>query len=112
VERLLDLHDEIMEMGAGFWVKITAHRISVTAARPHGIDYSLCLFSPADERLICYDNAHPIAVGSGPAKKQTEQNDHVHKGETIRPYAYKSAGDLLEDFWKDVEQLLKKEGVP
>lgn len=111
VERLLDLDGEIMEVGGGFWVKFSARRVAVTAAKPHGIDYSICLFSPASDRLICYDNAHSTTVGSGPAKKRTAQNDHVHRKDKVGPYRYTNAESLLVDFWEDVYKLLAKEGV-
>lgn len=103
-----------MEVGKGFWIGIKAKRVEPTSERPHGIDYSLCFYRPdkTDGRLLCYDNAHPIKVGSGPATHLTETHDHVHKGETIKPYPYKNAETLLEDFWTDVDQILKKEGVP
>lgn len=99
-------------MGCGYWVEIRAHRIPATLHRPHGVDYSLCLFNPHGERLICYDNAHAIAVGSGPATRHTEQFDHWHKGERVRPYTYTSAETLLDAFWNDVYTKLKEEGVP
>ena len=76
------------------------------------MSYSLCLFNRTDERIICYDNAHPIDVGSGPAKRRTGQSDHVHKGEKVRPYAYTNAEELLHAFWDDAYRILKEEGVP
>jgi hypothetical protein len=101
----------IAEMGDGFWIKIEAKRVPLTKQRPHGIDYSLCLIGPHDDRRICYDNAHTIGVGNGPSKKQTVVCDHVHKGSKVRPYIYSDAGTLLEDFWKDVDEILAEEGV-
>jgi hypothetical protein len=101
-----------MEVGGGFWIKVEAAQVEPTTQRPHGISYSLCLFSPGDERVVCFDNAHPIAVGNGPARKQTDVNDHVHKGERIKPYGYTNAETLLGDFWTEVYAWLKKEGVP
>ena len=100
-----------MEMGGGYWVKIEARAVPATQSKPAGVDYSLCLFGPANERLICYDNAHAIRVGSGPAKRQTVTFDHAHKGAAVRPYSYKNAETLLLDFWNDVEATLKKAGI-
>ncbi|MGQ0676314.1 MAG: hypothetical protein ACT4N4_09575 [Rhodospirillales bacterium] len=111
-ENLLDLDGARMEVGGGFWVKIDARRVAPTPGRPAGIGYSLCLFGPSDERLVCYDNAHPIRVGAGPGAKRTVLHDHVHKGKRIRPYAYKNAGELVADFWNDVGRILKERGVP
>ena len=36
-------------------------------------------------------------------------SDHVHFGERVKPYAYRNAGDLMTDFWKDVDRFMKKE---
>lgn len=111
IDRLLMLHDEIMEVGNGYWVKFEAYRVEPSAPRPHGLKYSLCFFSPADVRLVCFDNAHPVDVGNGPAKRQTDVNDHSHKGTTIRPYDYVNAEKLLVDFWEAVATSLKEEGM-
>jgi len=32
--------------------------------------------------------------------------DHKHKREKISPYEYESASQLLEDFWREVEQIM------
>jgi len=111
LERLLLLDGEIIEVGDGYWVNFTAHEIAATATRPHGIKYSLCLFAPNDDRVVCFDNAHQISVGKGPAKKKTTVHDHVHMGKRVKPYSYTDAETLLVDFWDAVYGYLKKEGV-
>jgi aminoglycoside N3'-acetyltransferase len=112
LERLLALDGEIMEVGGGFWVSIKAHRVEATAERPNGVDYSLCLFTPDKVRVICFDNAHQISVGSGPSKRRTATSDHVHRGKKVKPYNYSDAETLLVDFWDAVYKHLKEEGVP
>lgn len=111
IQYLIDLNGQIMEMGSGYWVKIEARQVPPSSGRPAGVDYSLCLFSPKDERLLCYDNAHPIKTGSGPAAKLAEKHDHVHKGQRIKPYLYANAATLLEAFWSDVNKILQERGV-
>ncbi len=111
LQRLLDLDGEIMDMGEGYWVKIEVRKIEPTRHRPQGIAYALCLFSPDDERLICFDNAHPISVGSGPARKTTEASDHVHKKARVQPYGYSDPEKLMSDFWTCVDEALKERGV-
>lgn len=37
--------------------------------------------------------------------------DHKHRMETVRPYRFKDAAMLLEDFWAEVDKLLKEKGV-
>jgi Family of unknown function (DUF6516) len=100
-----------MEVGGGFRVRIRAIRVPPAADRPHGIDYSLCLFTPDDERAVCFDNAHPVAVGSGPARRRSAARDHLHKGAAVAPYAYRDAATLLEDFWDEVEKWLRERGI-
>ncbi len=112
LDNLLDLDGEVLAMGGGFRVEIKARKVGVSPQRPHGIDYSLCLIGPDDERAICFDNAHPVVTGSGPSKRRTAVNDHVHGRKRIRPYAYTDAATLLEDFWDAVDAYLKEEGVP
>jgi hypothetical protein len=111
LSRLLDLDDEIMEMGKGYWVKIHAAEVPPTHERPHGVDYSLCLLDPNGDRLVCYDNSHAISVGRPPSRRRSKTNDHKHHRGTIKLYDYISAETLLVDFWNDVERVLKEEGV-
>jgi len=111
LSRLLELDDEIMEMGKGYWVKIHAVKVPPTPSKPHGVDYSLCLLDPNGNRLVCYDNSHPIAAGRPPSRRKSKTRDHKHQRTIIRPYDYSNAEKLLEDFWNDVDKVLKEEGV-
>jgi hypothetical protein len=110
--RLLDLHDEIMEVGGGYWVEISAIRVPPTPSKPHGIDYSLCLLDPNGNRLVCYDNSHAVSVGRPPSRRRSTTNDHKHTRHSIKQYEYTDAETLMMDFWKDVEKVLKEEGIP
>ena len=112
IEYLLELDGEIFEVGGGYWVEIQAKRVPRTEAKPHGVDYGLCLLSPSGKRRVGYDNAHPVQTGRAPSTKMSGTNDHRHIEEAIEPYAYKDAAQLLNDFWKDVERILKMEGIP
>jgi hypothetical protein len=111
IERLLDLDGEIIEVGGGYWVEFQAKRVPQTEAKPHGVDYGLCLVSPNWGRRVCYDNAHPVQSGRAPSGRMSQTNDHRHVEGTVTPYAYKDAEQLLIDFWADVERILKKEGI-
>ena len=110
LSRLLDLDGEIMEVGGGCWVALRVKRVPASAAKPHGIDYSLALIGPRDERLVCYDNAHPVAGGTRGKKRTAADHRHI-RGQTWA-YAYTGAETLMQDFWMDVERVLKEEGVP
>jgi hypothetical protein len=111
LQRLIDLDGEIMEVGGGYWVSLRPRKVPPSVAKPHGIDYSLSLLGPDGRRLVGYDNAHPVAVGSGPARKRRTSGDHRHARTTVRPYDYSDAETLLQDFWADVERVLKEEGI-
>ncbi len=111
LQPLLDLDGEIMEVGGGYWVTLRARKVLPSAAKPHGIDYSLSLLGPDGRRLVGYDNAHPVPAGSGPGRKKPTTGDHRHAGASARPYDYADAETLLQDFWADVERVLKEEGI-
>ena len=80
--------------------------------KPHGIDYSLTLHGPDGERLVGFDNAHPVA-----RRKRGGPQDHRHPPvkpgdqRTIRAYEYRDAATLLADFWATVEAMLRERGV-
>lgn len=101
-----------MEVGGGCWVALRVKRVPASAAKPHGIDYSLALIGPRDERLVCYDNAHPVKAGRAAGRKKSKAGDHRHIRDRVRPYAYSDAETLMRDFWADVERVLKEEGMP
>jgi len=48
-------------------VKITAKRTDVTPERPHGLSYSLTLHNEKYERILGFDNAHPVPANKGPS---------------------------------------------
>ena len=58
-------------------------------------------------RILGFDNAH----GLKPKKKKYRARkvtwDHEHKMEKIRNYEFESSSQLIEDFWKAVDELLK-----
>jgi hypothetical protein len=113
LDALLDLDGEVLviEPKAPYWVRFIARRVPTTAARPHGLDYSLTLHGPNGERVLGFDNAHPVKGRSGPGGKSRPALDHRHRLETVRPYAYKDAATLLYDFWAAVDELLREKGV-
>jgi hypothetical protein len=111
LDRLLDLDGSIMAMGHGYWVEVHATRILPTQAKPHGIDYRLCLLGPDGRRLVCYDNAHAIRSNSR-SRKRPPMHDHVHRGNRVVSYSYSNAETLVTDFWTDVDRALKARGIP
>lgn len=109
---LLDGQIFIVDPDGGYWVKFVVHRVPPSPERPHGIGYSLTLHDVDGKRLVGFDNAHPVRPSRGPGKAGSKvAHDHRHRHETVRPYAYSSAAELLADFWAEVDAVLKERGV-
>lgn len=103
---LLNLDGEIFPMDNGYWTKFEAWRVDPEPHVPHGVRYSLTLHDRYNRRVLGFDNAHAIR----PAKKGFAARkitwDHRHKREKTSPYDYESAGQLLEDFWREAERIM------
>ncbi len=111
LDTLLDLHGETLFVDdTGHWVKFIVVRTEVTPERPHGLRYSLTLHAPGGARLVGFDNAHAVRDRSGPGSRRRAERDHRHRVRKIWPYEYKDAVTLLEDFWKEVDQVLGEGG--
>ena len=111
LDTLLGLHGETLFVDdAGHWVKFVAVRTESTPECPHGLSYSLTLHAPDGSRLVGFDNAHPVRERSGPGGRRRTEHDHRHRLRAVRPYEYEDAATLLEDFWKEVDRVLRKRG--
>jgi hypothetical protein len=108
LDLLLDLDGQVLVVDpeAGHWVRFVVTRVPVSPEKPHGIDYSLTLHGPDGERLVGFDNAHPVAW-----QRRGLAQDHRHRLRTVRPYEYRDAATLLADFWKTVDAVLRERGV-
>jgi hypothetical protein len=105
---LLDLDGQVLVVDpeGGHWVRFVVTQVPVSPAKPHGIDYSLTLHGPDGERLVGFDNAHPVGK-----RMRGEPQDHRHRLRTIRTYDYQDAATLLADFWSTVDAVLRERGV-
>lgn len=92
-------------------VEIMARQTDVTPERPHGLSYSLTLHNSAGERILGFDNAHPVAARKGPSGKKHRFHDHRHRYDKTRVYQFVDTETLLTDFFKSVDQILKEKGV-
>ena len=111
LDSLLDLHGQTLFVDdLGHWVKFVVVRSEVSPERPHGLDYSLTLHAPDGVRLVGFDNVHPVRERRGPATRRRAESDHRHGLRTIRPYEYRDAATLLEDFWREVDEVLRERG--
>jgi Family of unknown function (DUF6516) len=111
LDRLLELDGSLVEVGGGFWVKVIAKRVTPDAARPSGVAYTLTLHDTTGQRVFGIDNAHAVRFTRGPAGRRSGARDHLHRAQTVRPYRFRDAYVLLDDFFREVEEILKKEGV-
>ena len=113
LDTLLDLDGQVLVVDpeGRHWVRFVVRRVTASEARPHGLDYSLTLHGPDGERLVGFDNAHPIRARSGPGGKAGVAFDHKHRLRTLRPYEYHDAAALLADFWAVVEEVLRERGI-
>jgi Family of unknown function (DUF6516) len=113
LDALLDLDGQIFVVDAAgkHWVKFSVKRVEPTPERPHGLSYSLTLHMENGERLVGFDNAHPVRPTAGPSGAARQRRDHAHRLRTVRPYDYTDAATLLTDFWTAVDAVLKERGV-
>jgi hypothetical protein len=81
-------------------------QVPVAPEKPHGLDYSLTLHGPDGERLVGFDNAHPVR-----GQERGEPQDHRHRLRTIKAYEYRDAASLLADFWSVADAVLRDRGV-
>jgi hypothetical protein len=113
LDALLDLDGVVAALSddpAPCWVKFAVRRVPVSPERPHGLCYSLTLHDPQGNRVLGFDNAHPVREGSGPGARTRIGHDRRRRGHSVRFYDYRDAGTLMMDFWTEVESVLKGKG--
>lgn len=111
IANLLDLHDQIIDQDGGYWVKIEAWRVEVTADVPHGVRYSLTLHEPYGKRILGYDNAHAVKPPKKfkyAGRRLTYDHKHRHVSDKGVPYEFQDAQQLLIDFFNEVDRVLKE----
>jgi len=111
LDTLLDLDGSILEQEGGYWIKIEVRRIPRSEHARHGIRYSLTLHDKYGTRVLGYDNAHAVK----PPKKfkfagHRLPYDHRHRNASDKgvPYVFESAHRLLEDFFAEVDRVIKE----
>lgn len=97
----------------GYIIEMKVERTDPTPQRPHGISYALVL-RPSDGGApwLRFDNAHAIKRRRRSYAKVSPAYDHWHRDQRDegRAYTFTSAEALLEDFWREVERVLKEKG--
>ena len=111
LETLLLLNGEIYDQGNGYWLKIEAWCVEANEHVPHGVRYALTLHDRYGTRLLGFDNAHAVK----PTKRQRHTGrrlayDHRHRHARDKgvSYEFTSAQQLLEDFFREVDQVLEE----
>jgi hypothetical protein len=63
---------------------------------------------------VRFDNAHRAGRSGGRFVKRPGAYDHWHRTETDpgRPYAFTTAMQLLDDFWREVRRVMSEKGIP
>jgi hypothetical protein len=111
---LLSLNGASWEAADGYVVEFSVHRTQKTPARPHGVTYALVFRSAAGEPMVRFDNAHAAVRPGGRFVKAPKAHDHWHRSErdSGRPYAFTTATQLLDDFWREVKRVMNERGIP
>ena len=113
LEFLLAFDGRIHHLEEGYWVKFEIERVKATKERPHGLSYSFTLHAPDGARLVGFDNAHGVAPKGSRLKPKPRASDHWHRTEIDpgRPYSFKDAETLIDDFFNEVERVLGERGI-
>jgi uncharacterized protein DUF6516 len=108
LEFLLAFDGRVHHLEEGYWIKFEIERVKPTKKRPHGLSYSFTLHAPDGTRLVGFDNAHGVPVKGSRFKPKSPATDHWHRTETDpgRPYQFKDAETLIDDFFDEVERVL------
>lgn len=113
LEFLLAFNGRVHWLASGHWIKFEIRRIKATPERPHGLRYSFTLHDPEGNRLVGFDNAHGVPERGSRFRGRSEGVDHWHRTQDDegRPYAFKNADTLLEDFFREVRRVLTEHGL-
>lgn len=114
LQMLLSLDGSSYEAAEGYIVEFMVHLTSATKERPHGISYAL-VFRPVDgEPYVRFDNSHAVDRPGGKYVKAAVAYDHWHRDENDkgRPYNFKGAVQLLDDFWREVKRVMNEKEIP
>jgi len=105
------LHGQVLDQGNGYWIKIEAWRADVSTTIPHGVRYTLTLHEPYGRRILGYDNAHAVKPPKRlkfAGRRLAHDHKHRHVSDKGVPYEFRDAFQLLNDFFQEVDRVLKE----
>ncbi len=111
LDTLLSLHGDIYDQENGYWIKIEAWQVEPNTHIPHGIRYALTLHDRNGARLLGYDNAHAVKAPGRmrfTGRRLAYDHRHRHARDKGVPYEFASPGQLLSDFFDEVDRDLKE----
>ncbi len=113
LEFLLAFDGRVHHLEEGYWIKFEIKEVAATKTRPHGLSYSFSLHAPDGMRLVGFDNAHSVPVPGSRFSRRQLASDHWHRTEVDagKPYAFKDADTLLQDFFLEVRRVLNERGI-
>jgi hypothetical protein len=113
LEFLLAFDGRVHHLEEGYWIKFEIKCVKATKQRPHGLSYALTLHAPGGKRLVGFDNAHGVRAAGSKFKRLPQASDHWHRTENDpgRPYRFKDAATLIDDFFDEVERVLSERGI-
>ncbi|MGI4813439.1 MAG: toxin-antitoxin system TumE family protein [Janthinobacterium lividum] len=99
---------------SGHFLRFEVRAVAKSRCVPHGVAYSFTLHAPNGQRLLGFDNAHPVAHKGGRFVKPPAASDHWHRTseDEGRPYAFSSVEQLFEDYFSAVEKTLRRLDIP
>ena len=107
LETLLELSEEVFPLINGYWTKFEAYLVDPTDQIPLGFGYSLTLHDPSGQRVLAFDNAHRVKSKGKRFGARKVTWDHKHAQDKTTDYEFESAGQLMEDFWVAVDEIVK-----
>ena len=113
LELLLSLDGAEYEMAPGVIVEFAVRRTMISPHRPHGISYALVLRPKSGGApWVRFDNAHAVAQRGRGRRRVAYDHWHRTADDDGRPYAFSTALQLLDDFWREVKRTLDEKDIP
>ena len=110
IENILELDgmSYCIDEHLGLWVKFEVKKVEPTENRPYGVKYSFTLHDDSRNRIMGFDNSHAIKYGGKRNVAPSRIYDHWHRdgSDEGRPYCYRSAAVLIQDFWYEVDKVV------